>query len=196
MAVVSGPPVESSSQAGCAEGQCRVGAAAGPLLTVGGDGADDGLGDEGWAQNPALVPGGNAALPSAAVSTQGCPCPTPLAEHSAPSPQCSAAPPGRWPRTRGWRGIHPQQLSVPLGRLWPQRHAPWKACPAHRPAASHSSSGTRVRAGPTGHSAAAGTFRAPGGRLGLCPSLPPPSRPHRLQSRPVRWRRSLRPLRR
>ena len=84
MAAASGPPVESASQAGCAEGQCRMGAAADPSLTVGGDGADDGLGHEVWAQNPALVPGSSTALPSAPVSTQGRPRPTPPAEHSDP----------------------------------------------------------------------------------------------------------------
>ena len=50
-----------------------MGAAADPSLTVGGDGADDGLGHEVWAQNPALVPGSSTALPSAPVSTQGRP---------------------------------------------------------------------------------------------------------------------------
>ena len=59
-----------------------MGAAADPSLTVGSDGADDGLGDKVWAQNPALVPGSSTALPSAPVSTQARLRPTPLAEQS------------------------------------------------------------------------------------------------------------------
>ena len=188
MAAASGPPVESASQAGCAEGQCRTGAAADPSLTVGGDGADDGLGDEVWAQNPALVPGSSIALPSAPVSTQGRPRPTPPAEHSdplLPPVLCSPA----WEAAKDSR-VERDPPPAALGSLgtalaFEARSLEGILCTqaGRQPLQLRD----QVCTGLAGHSAAAGTFRAPRDRPGLCRSLPPPSWPHRIQGHPVRW---------
>lgn len=126
-------------------------------------------------------PQGSTALLSASVSIQDHPHPTSSAEHSLPS--------SLQPCLGGGQGLGGGEGSAPSGShlpgkalesvfghggMFPGRHPFWHRDTARRPAASHSSSGTRVHTGPARQSAAAVTFRAQEtGKDSVLSCLPP-----------------------